>query len=493
MSDSTSPTTSERQQPRPARTWGLYAFTLVAAAVALLWIREHGSLIAAQASLASGTLRLKSETPKLLMQVLLALGVIVISARCAGALFSRMLGQPAVVGEIVAGLTLGPSVLGAIAPGVATLLFPPAVLAQLSTIANIGMVLFMFLVGLELDLVKLRRESHGTLLVAHAGILVSLVLGGFLALYLYTSYAPPGVGFDVFALFVGTSLSVTAFPVLARIVQERRMQSTKVGLTALVSAAIDDATAWCLLAFVCGLAGSRLDGAKTTVVLALAYVALMLLVVRPLAQRWVKRIEGRGAHATLMTQAIVFTGLLLSAAATEWIGIHALFGAFFFGAVLPSEGLLAERTQTHLHDTVTVLFLPIVFMIAGMRADIGLIAHPREVAVCALIIGVAIVGKLGGGAVASRLVGFRWRESLIVGILMNTRGLMELIVVQIGLELGVISRSLYTMLVIMALVTTFLTTPLLRLMREGFESRRSARSEPEPLLRASADPANHAS
>ncbi|UJR82848.1 cation:proton antiporter [Sandaracinus amylolyticus] len=399
-----------------------------------------------------------------LAHVLLAIAVVVIVARLTGAAFQRWLKQPAVMGEIVAGLMLGPSVLGAISPEMQSFLLPASVAPSLGVVAKIGVVLFMFLVGLELDPKLLRGSSHATLAISHASIIAPFLLGSTLALAIYPIYSHAGIDFTVFALFLGVSMSVTAFPVLARILTDRRMQSSALGVTALACAAVDDASAWCLLAFVSGVATAQLDGAWLTIGLVVAYVAFVLLAVRPFA-RWLAEREERSKEpVSITTLAIVFGMLLLSAAATETIGIHALFGAFLFGVVIPHDGRLAEQIRARLEDVVVVLLVPIFFAFTGMRTQIGLVSGATDWLICGVIVLVATMGKFGGSLVAARFAGLGWRDASALGILMNTRGLMELIVLNVGLDMGVLSPTLFAMLVLMALVTTFATTPVLELI-----------------------------
>jgi Kef-type K+ transport system membrane component KefB len=399
-----------------------------------------------------------------LAQVLFAIAVIVVVARVVGALGQR-LRQPAVMGEILAGLMLGPSVLGALAPTAQAALFPDAVLPSLSIVAKIGAVLFMFLVGLELDPKLFRGQGRVTLAIAQASIVVPFLLGSALALALFHRYAFAGESFTVFALFLGVSMSVTAFPVLARILAERKMSHAGPGMIALGCAAINDAVAWCLLALASGVATAHVERAGTTVLAVLAFVAVMFFVVRPLARWLAAREERSTAPVSPTVLALVFGMMLLSAVATESIGIHALFGAFLFGVVVPHDGRLAEHIRVRTEDVVVVLFLPVFFAFTGLRTQLGLVSNPDDWLALGAIIAVGTIGKMGGSALAARAVGMSWRDAGTVGVLMNTRGLMELIVLNVGLDLGVLSPTLFAMLVVMALVTTFATPPLLDLVR----------------------------
>jgi len=448
-----------------------YGLMLGSALLIYLWIRAKGEGLVAPAPDELGAAPSPASHSSLLAHVLLALAVITLMARLVGGLFSRYLRQPPVIGEILAGIVLGPSVLGLIWPAAQNFLLPSESASYLGVISRVGVVLFMFLVGLELNPRILRGSTHATVAISHASIVFPFLLGAGLALGLYPVYSSSAVSFTVFSLFLGVSLSVTAFPVLARILTDRHVQGTKLGVTALACAAIDDVTAWTLLALVAGVASSQVSSAAWTVALTASYIAAMFVVVKPLVARWVAREQAARGPLSHTALAIVFAGLLLSAVATEAIGIHALFGAFLLGAILPHEGRLPEQIRSRLEDVVVVLFLPSFFAFTGMRTQIGLVGELRDWLVCGLIILVATLGKFGGSTLAARLVGLSWRQSSALGILMNTRGLMELIVLNLGLDMGVISPTLFTMLVLMAIVTTFATTPILDLIlgKRGFE------------------------
>ena len=397
-----------------------------------------------------------------LLQVLLALVVVIIAARVVGALF-RMIRQPPVVGEVVAGILLGPSLLGRAAPRVSEALLPAAVAPSLQIIAQIGVLLFMFMVGLELDTALLRKRTYATLAISHASIVVPFVLGAVSALVVYPRFGLPEVPFDTFALFLGVSLSVTAFPVLARILSDQGLTRTELGVIAISCAAVDDVTAWCLLALLVSVAKASSTEALRTLALTAAYVAGMLVLVRPLVGRLVAKQELRKKVAPDAT-ALVLVGLLLSALASEYAGIHALFGAFLLGAIIPHGSLLGRSLLAKLEDWVVMLLLPAFFAYTGLRTRIDLVNGLEGWLFCAGLTVVASVGKFGGSFGAGRLAGLGWRDAAAVGVLMNTRGLMELIVLNVGLDLGVISPTLFAMLVLMAIATTFATTPLLRLL-----------------------------
>jgi Kef-type K+ transport system membrane component KefB/nucleotide-binding universal stress UspA family protein len=375
---------------------------------------------------------------------------------------ARWLGQPLVIAEVLAGIVLGPSLLGWLWPEAMSVLFPTSSMPVLKMLSQVGLILFMFLVGLELDPKLLKGRGHSSVAISHSSIIVPFALGAAAALWLYPILSAPEVPFSSFVLFMGVAMSITAFPVLARILTERRLMQSKVGAIAIACAAVDDVTAWCVLAFVVSIvrAAGPAQAAWTTF-FALLYIVAMLVVVRPFLARMGARVASKDG----LTQNVVAGTLLLllaSAWATELIGIHSLFGAFMIGAVMPKEGGLAEALAEKLEDVTVVLLLPLFFAFSGLRTQVGLLSTAESWALCGLIILLACVGKFGGSAVAARLTGMRWREAGAVGILMNTRGLMELIVLNLGLDLGVISPTLFTMMVIMALVTTFMTTPLLK-------------------------------
>ena len=395
----------------------------------------------------------------MLVKVLLAMTVIMITARVVGVLFAR-LNQPAVIGEVVGGIILGPSLLGRLWPEAAVVLLPPDAAPFLGVIAQIGVILYMFLIGLELDLAVLRARLPMTIVISQASIVVPFALGGALAFVLFDALAPGGVPFSSFLLFIGVSMSITAFPVLARILGDRNLQKTPMGMLALTCAAINDAIAWCLLAFVVGVMQATPAAAIRTVVLTFLYIALMLTAGRIIVVRAVARLD-RSPRIGEQALALVLAGVLLSAVATEFIGIHAIFGAFLIGAIIPHHSRVSAQAHDRLADIVRVMFLPAFFAFTGLRTEIGLMQTAQDWMFCGVIIAVATIGKLGGTTLAARLMGLDWRDSAALGVLMNTRGLVELIVLNIGLDLGVITPRLFTMLVIMALVTTMMTSPIL--------------------------------
>jgi Kef-type K+ transport system membrane component KefB len=394
--------------------------------------------------------------------LLLQLIVIVSVARLFGALFRRF-GQPAVLGEIVAGIVLGPSLLGATAPRLFGFLFQPSSLAILKLLAEIGVVLFLFAVGLELDLGRLRHEAETAVVVSHASIVVPYFLGVVLSLFLYRQLAPAGVTFLAFALFMGIAMSITAFPVLARILTERRLAGTSLGSTAITCAAVDDVTAWSLLAVVVAVANSRgLLAAAVTIFLVLVFIAAMVWGVRPLLGRlFAPPGSGSVPGKTAMASAMIL--LLASALTTQAIGIQALFGAFLAGAVMPRGAKLRGALTRRLEKASSLFLLPVFFALTGLRTEIGLLNDARSWLLCAVIVVVATAGKLGGSMLAARLTRLGWIDSFALGALLNTRGLMELIALNVGYELGILSPRIFAMMVLMALATTLATGPLLSL------------------------------
>ncbi len=396
----------------------------------------------------------------LLIQII----VILLMARIVGWGF-RKIHQPQVIGEMVAGILLGPSLLGWLAPGVSSALFPSGSLGALSTLSQVGLLVFMFLVGLELNPKQLRERGHTALVTSHASILIPFLLGGILALYLYPRLSDDGVPFTHFALFMGTAMSITAFPVLARILTERKLLRTPLGGVAIACAAVDDVTAWCILAGVVLLV--RATGAEHSLWLmvlgTVTYMGVMLFVARKAVRHFGTKYEQRGEVSKDMV-AVILLIVFASGLATEWLGIHALFGAFIAGAIMPKDHGFVRAITEKLEDLTVVLLLPLFFASTGLRTSIGLVSGAQMWFYCALIVAVAVAGKFGGASLAARASGMNARESITLGVLMNTRGLVELVVLNIGLDIGVISPALFAMMVIMALVTTFMTTPLLDLI-----------------------------
>lgn len=394
----------------------------------------------------------------------------------------KYIGQPGVIGEIVAGIVLGPSLLGYFFPEVFQFIFPPSSLTNLGLLSQVGLVLFMFVIGMELDFSVLKNKINETLVISHAGILVPFFLGTVASYWIYEEYASSYTSFLPFSLFIGISMSITAFPVLARIIQERNMTKTSVGTLTIASAANDDVTAWCLLAVVIAIAkAGSFASALYSIGLAVLYIVVMFAFVRP----FLKKVGAVYANQEVITKsfvAFILLILIISSTVTEVIGIHALFGAFMAGVVMPPNLGFRKVMMEKVEDISLVFFLPLFFAFTGLRTEIGLINSPELWGVCLLLVTVAIVGKLGGCAIAARLVGESWKDSLTIGTLMNTRGLMELIALNIGYEMGVLPPSIFVILVIMALVTTFMTTPLLHLVDRFFAHRKEHRPENQKLI-----------
>jgi Kef-type K+ transport system membrane component KefB len=394
--------------------------------------------------------------PVLLLQII----VIVIAVRLFGWLFGKI-GQPAVIGEIVAGVVLGPSVLGALSPGVSQFIFPASSLNNLQFISQVGLILFMFVIGLELDISVIRKQARSAVVISHAGIIIPYTLGMCLALFMYTTYAPAHISFVLFSLFMGIAMSITAFPVLARIIKERNLTKTKLGIMAITCAASDDVTAWCILAALIAMVkGGTSGGTLFTISLLIAYVLFMLMVIRPLLKK-LGHIYNKRETVSRSMMAIVFMVMLLSAYFTELIGVHALFGAFVAGVIMPSEMNFRQTIIDKIEDVSLVLLLPLFFVFTGLRTQIGLLNETNLWITFGWIVLVAVAGKFGGSTLAAKITGQTWRDSLSVGALMNTRGLMELVVLNIGYDLGILSPQVFTMMVLMALITTFMTNPAL--------------------------------
>jgi Kef-type K+ transport system membrane component KefB len=396
-----------------------------------------------------------------MLTLVLQIAVIIGASRIAGPLFRRF-GQPRVIGEMFAGIMLGPSLFGWLAPGLSAVVFPPATLGNLNALSQVGILIYMFIVGLDVDIHAVRRHSRAAVLTSHVSIIVPFVLGAALALFLYPRLSDMSVGFTNFALFMGASMSITAFPVLARILTERRMLGTTLGSLAIACAATDDVTGWCILAYVVlhVRAGAVATPLWTTLGGLAVFVAAMLYGGTRLFQRFETafRREGRVTDNML---ALLLLVALACALITERLGLHLLFGAFLAGASMPRNRTFIREVLDRLEAPIVVLLLPLYFAFTGLRTSISLIAGSGMWAVCGAIVVIAVAGKLGGSAIAARVSGTSWRQSLGLGILMNTRGLMELVILNVGLDIGVLSPKLFSMMVLMALVTTFMTAPLL--------------------------------
>jgi Kef-type K+ transport system membrane component KefB/nucleotide-binding universal stress UspA family protein len=391
-----------------------------------------------------------------LAEVLIVIGL----SRLVGLAF-RWINQPQVIGEIVSGIMLGPSLFGLIAPQWASALFPVDAIPFLEVLSEVGLIFFMFLIGLELNPKYLKGQLDVAILTSNVSILVPFSLASILALWIYPLVSNSTVSFTAFALFIGAAMSITAFPVLARIITENNLYHTRLGTLALTCAAVDDVTAWCLLAIAIAVTRTNsMLGAIPTIIEAILYIAFMLTVGRWFLKRLSKQYNRTG-RLNQWVLAGIYMGVVASSLITEWIGIHLIFGAFLLGAAMPKNAGLTREIAQKTEDFVLIFLLPVFFAYSGLRTQIGLLNKPELWVLCFAILAVAIVGKYVGTYVAARVSGIAKREASALGWLMNTRGLTELIVLNIGLSLGVISPLLFTMLVIMALVTTFMTSPLL--------------------------------
>lgn len=418
---------------------------------------------------------LKHPLAILLLQII----TIVIVARFFGWIF-RKIGQPTVIGEIIAGIFLGPSVVGMYLPEYSAMLFPVESLGNLQFLSQIGLILFMFVIGMELDLKVLKNKANDAVVISHASIVFPFALGIGLSYFIYHRFAPAGVEFLAFSLFMGIAMSITAFPVLARIVQERGIHKTRLGTIVITCAAADDITAWCLLAAVIAIVKAGTFMSSLYVIgCATLYVLMMLFVVKP----FLKKVGDLYANRNELSKPIVaifLLTLIISSYLTEVIGIHALFGAFMTGAIMPDSTKFRNIFIEKVEDVALILLLPLFFVFTGLRTQIGLISDPELLKITGYIILVAVAGKFVGSALAARFVGQNWRDSFTIGALMNTRGLMELVVLNIGFDLGVLSPEIFTMMVIMALVTTFMTGPAIDII--NFIFKRKAAILPQEIV-----------
>lgn len=458
--DAMPPVSRAASAKRSLRTVLLYSLMLAAAFLAFLAIRYYGETLlplAGHTAAAAGKLTHSDA----LLRVLLALAAVL----AVGAVLGRAciaIGQPPVIGEVIAGILLGPSLIGA---DLSAMILPAAIKPQLNIVAQFGVILYMFIIGLELNGGLLKKRAHTAVMVSQVSIVVPFVLGALLALYLYPRYAINGVPFTSFALFMGVAISITAFPVLARILKDRGLEKTELGTLALGCAAADDVTAWCLLAVISGIVQAQFGAGLMTIVYTILYAGLMLVVVRPLLAKLVKRWDTEPLPR--VATAFVFFALAVSALTAEAIGIHALFGAFILGAILPHDSLLARTFMRHLEPVVTVFLLPAFFAFSGMNTRFDLVTGWESWLSLGIILLVATLGKFGGTYIAARASGLSQRDAGALGALMNTRGLVELIVLNVGLQLGVIPPPLFALMVAMAIITTVSTAPMLKLMGFG--------------------------
>lgn len=465
----------------------IYALTILLCGTALWWQLQQGGALEFGKYVASQTPPVNSSTFSIWQEfdnnlhhplsiLILQILVIIATSRFLGFLMVKI-GQPTVIGEIAAGILLGPSLVGWLFPSFSEFVFPKASLGNLQFLSQIGLILFMFIIGMELDLKALRKTAKDAIVISHASIAFSYFLGVSLAYFLYENYAPDTVGFTPFALFMGIAMSISAFPVLARIVHERGLTRTPLGITVIACAAADDLAAWCILAVVIAIAkAGTVGGALMTVFFAVAYIFIMLYALRPFLERIANRYF---ALETLSKPiiAIIFGIMLVSAYIAEVIGIHALYGAFLAGVIMPSQQEFRHILTNKIEDVSLVLLLPLFFVITGIRTEIGLLNTPNLWILCGIIIAVAVCGKFLGSTITARLTGQTWENAFTIGALMNTRGLMELVVLNIGYDLGILTPSVFAMMVLMALSTTFMTAPALNFIH--FIKNKYAKVAPE--------------
>jgi Kef-type K+ transport system membrane component KefB len=397
-------------------------------------------------------------------QLILSIGAILLAARVLGWIFQRV-GQPRVVGEMAAGIVLGPSLLGHLFPRAFATLFPPSSIPALSVLSQLGLLLFMFVVGLEVDLKRILKQRAAVVLISNVSIVLPLALGVVLATSLYPRFAGERVSFSSFALFMGTAMSITAFPVLARILKERNLLGTGLGTMAISCAAIDDISAWLLLAVLTAMvhSGQSWHRFAITLLLLVAFVAVMLVPVRRAASLLAFLYRKQGAGMEFISSLILV--MLAASWTTERLGVHALFGAFMAGLVMPKNERMTAELVERIESLSLALLLPLFFALTGLRTRIDLLTGKSMWGYTAAIVATAVLGKLAGAALTAKATGMNWRDSLGLGVLMNTRGLVELVILNAGLDLGILSPALFTMMVIMALVTTIMTTPLLIAMK----------------------------
>jgi Kef-type K+ transport system membrane component KefB len=437
-------------------------FLLVGLPLLLLFtvLKTGAGLTAPVAAMRTGVAASAPPAAMNLFLLVLQVTAVLLASRLVGMLFKKIK-QPQVIGEMVAGILLGPSLLGWAAPSLSNFLFPAASLGYLNALSQIGLVFFMFLVGVSLNPGELRKHGHAAVLTSHASIVTPFCMGSALALFLYPRLSTAGVSFMSFALFMGSAMSITAFPVLARILTERNLLRSRMGTLAISCAAVDDVTGWCVLAYIVVLvrSGNSSTPLWLTVGGALAYILIMLAGVKRVLPRFEASFRKHG-RLTENALSLMIVLALISALTTERLGIHSLFGAFFMGAIMPKSADFIEAVRNKLESLTVVALLPLFFAFSGLRTSVGMV-HGQLWIYTLLVIATAIAGKFGGSMFAARMAGVSWRDATSLGILMNTRGLMELVALNIGLDIGVISPTVFTIMVLMALVTTLMTSPLL--------------------------------
>lgn len=408
----------------------------------------------------------RSSVALLLLQML----AILLVARIFGYLFKKI-GQPSVIGEILAGIVLGPSIFGYFFPEAFHFLFSPESLGNINILSQIGLIFFMFVIGMELDLEEVKKTFNETLVISHTGIFFPFLCGTIAAYFTYPIYAAHLSSFLSYALFIGISMSITAFPVLARILQEKGLTRTRLGTLSIASAANGDITAWCLLAAVIAIAQTgTVVGALYTILFSLLFMLIMFFVIRPFLNI-IGNIYRNKEVINKSIVALMFFILIACSYATEVLGVHALFGAFMAGVIMPSNVRFRKILTEKVEDVSLTIFLPLFFVSTGLKTEIGLISTTQEWLTCGFFIIVAIFGKVVGTAFPARIAGESWKNSWLIGALMNTRGLMELIVLTIGYEMNILSPSVFAMLVLMTLVTTFMTGPLVAFIEFCFRKQ----------------------
>lgn len=396
--------------------------------------------------------------------------IVIVSVTRVFGFFCTKIWQPSVIGQIIAGIVLGPSLIGYFFPGFSNFLFSPDSLKLIKPLSDLGLIFYMFIVGMELDIIGLKHKARQALIISTAGTIVPFVLGLILSIFLYKSFAPATVTIIPFSLFIGIAMCITAFPVLARILQERKMTKTHVGTVTLISAATGDITAWCMLVVIIAIAtAGSIYAALLTIVLSVGYVLFMFKVLRPIVKYSEAYLADKTLHETVV--AFIFVIMLASAYVTHVIGIHTLFGAFMAGVIMPHKINFKKNFTEKIEDVSLVLLLPLFFVFSGLHTDINLLKW-NEWLICFGIILVAILGKFGACFIAARIIGENWKDSLSIGVLMNTRGMMELIVLNIGYDLGILKPEIFSILVLMALGTTFLTSPALEWIQRIFKDNR---------------------
>ncbi|MBB5909064.1 cation:proton antiporter domain-containing protein [Actinoalloteichus hymeniacidonis] len=441
-----------------------FLFVVPAAAIALFLVQARTSWVGDEPAQAGMAGQLVAPLHDVLGLVLVACAIVVVATQLAGALAARFQ-QPRVVGEITAGLLLGPTVLGLLAPSVSELLFPGDVRFFLTTIGQLGVIFFMFEVGRELPFSLLKKNTSAAVIVGHAGIAIPFVLGVCLAVWPLADLRPEGVGSGPFAIFIGVALSVTAFPVLAKILHDRKIKDTRIGALGMATAGIDDVTAWCLLALVvAGVNGDSLGSVLGIVLLSVTYAAMMWWVVRPLLARLAAYTDADPSRSPILMIAILML-IMLSSGATAMIGIEAIFGAFLAGIVTPRSSRGATEFAFRLSGPTHWLMLPVFFAGIGLSTDLWDAASGAGGLVMGLVLLVAVGGKFLGVVLPALAVGTGARTALALGSMMNCRGLTEIVVLNLGLSLGVISADLFAAFLIMTLLTTAVTGPLLELLR----------------------------